>query len=481
MEVGVPIGTPVVRNVDGSMAQDSAYRLMDGYLDQEENINSRPGLADLISINMAKVPDAIDGTYWWDDGKVLIYVQGGYVIALSDPVLSTYTILNAVGTLLRAGVRPTFATDGTYVYIANGDQILKTNGVNGGAASFIATANAPAAVTHIINVDGYLLANQVGSQRVFFSNLEDFSTWDALDFFSAGGISDDNVAVHEFQKEIYVFGTQSFELWQDDGDTPFSRLDGGYRNVGCGAKYSVVNTDDGVMWLDNRKRIVRYSGGAIEHIATPYDKDIQGFKTFLDCQADRIDILGREFYLFSFPGEDRTIVYNLTDNNWSEFGYWNESLGDWERFVGNCHAFSPLWNKHIWGTRKDEGTLYEMSPDFFTDRSPNNPAPIRMQALSGHISYGTNNRKRNNIFSMRAKRGRITDSSEPTLSLRLNDDDTGFSNEISLSLGKLGDTYNIIRKHRLGVYHTRQYEFTATNACGISFGKAKEDIYVEQK
>lgn len=472
MEVGVPIGTPVVRNVDGSMAQDNAYRLMDGYLDQEENLNSRPGLLLGARLNTSA---QIDGIYWWDDIERIILVSGGHVWVMNSSFSGTD--LGSATNLMASGTRAIFATDGTRVYIANGGRIIQSDGNTTVNTIYIADADAPTAVTHIVNIDGYLLANSVGTQRIYFSELEDPTTWSALDFFSAGGVPDDVVAIHEFRKEIYIFGKLSFEIWENDGETPFSRIGGGYHNTGCIAPYSIVNTDDGVMWLDNKKRIVRFSGGSIEHVATPYDKDIERFQVVSDCQADRLDILGREFYLFAFPSEQRTLVYNLTDNNWSEFGFWNVAGGFWERFIGNCYAYSPAWNQYIWGTRKNDGAIYKMSPNYFDDDGN----IIRMQSLSGHISYGTNKRKRNNTFSMRAKRGRITDTSEPSLILRVNDDDAGWSNEISLSLGKLGNTYNTIRKHRLGVYHTRQYEFTATNACGISFGKAKEDIYVEQK
>lgn len=467
-EVNIPIGSPTIKNIDGTMLDDSTYYLINGYLDGEGNVNSRPGIDLAARLNTSA---QIDGAYWWDDIERVMMVSGGHLWVINSGFSGTD--LGTATNLIGIGTRATFATDGTTLFIANGTRILQSDGSSSANTIYMADADAPTAVTHVIFIDGYLMANEVGTGKIHWANLNAPTTWSALDFATAEGSPDDIVAVHLFRKEIYLFGKISLEIWENDGQTPFSRVNGGYIDTGCIAPYSIVKTDNGVMWLDDKKRIVKFSGGGVEHVATPYDKEIQKFGTVSDCIADRIDIVGREFYRFTFPTENRTIVYNLTDNNWSEDGYWNSSGGFYERFIGNAYCFSPLWNQHIWGTCKPDGAIYKMSPDYLDDDGN----PMRTQRVTGHISYGTNNMKRCDNLSFRAKRGSIGDSSTPVMTLRLNDDGQGFNNEIQISLGAMGDYFNNIKLPRMGMYRTRQYEFTVSDAVSVAFGHGREDIY----
>lgn len=467
-EVNVPIGLPVVKNIDGSLVEDNSSRLIDGYLDRDGNINSRPGLLSVANFTSQK----IEGLFWWDKVGKLIVVSNGIILSVAQDYSSI--ALSGTGTM-QVETRPTFATDDTYVYMANGGKIIKTDSSTPLGAALITDGDAPVLVTHIINIDGYLLANKVNSQTFYFAALEDPSTWSALDFATAGGKPDVVVAIHEFEKEIYIFGKESLELWENDGETPFSRVNGGFKNTGCIAPYSVVFTDDACIWLSSGKRFVKYSGGSVEGFSTDFDTTIDEMGVVSDCIADRIDICGRTFIKFTFPTENRTLVYNVTENNWCESGYWNSNSGAHDRFIGNCHAFSPTWNKHFWGSSRENGYLYLMSSDYNTD----NGNQIRMQQVTGNISYGTNNRKQSESLIIKAKRGRTASLTEtPLMTLRINDDGKGWSNEIELSLGAMGDYRNFIKKENLGTYRSRQYEFTVTDNVGVAFGHGKENIFV---
>ena len=458
MEVNVPLGTPVIKNIDGSLLDDSSSELMDGYLDEEGNINSRPGLLLGGRLNNSS---AIDGIYWWGDLGRVMMVSGGRVWSLNSGFSGTDLTAGSPTITMASGTRATFANDTTRLFIANGGRIVQSDG---NTLIYIADGDAPTAVTHIVYVDGYLIANLVGSNRFYWATLEDPTTWNPLDFASAIGNTDLTVGIYEFQKEIYIFGKRSLEIWENDG----------FKSVGCIAPYSVVKTNNGILWLSDRKRFVRFSGGDVEDIGTPYDKVIDTFNDVSDCLADRIDIVGRAFYTFAFPSEERTIYYNETNNNWGEFGWWDLTGATYRRFLGNCHVFVPDWNQHIWGTREADGALYKMSAEYLTDSGN----PIRMRRVTGNISYGSNKLKRSNQLIIRAKRGSVLTDIDPKMTMRFNDEGNGWSNEIELSLGKTGDYRNFICKQNLGSYRTRQYEFVATDAAGVGFGHAKEDIYV---
>ncbi len=474
MEVDVPLTTRVYRNIDESMARDNAARMIDGYLDEEANMNSRPGFEHLFTVGIL-IPsasyDVIDGLFWWSHQSRLVILSNGYLwyATTADQSDGTFGIGDLMG---NVGTKASFATDGTKLYVANGGRIYHVQVA--GVQTVMADADAPTQVTHLGELDGYLLANSVGTKKIFFSELEDGTVWSALDFFSAGSDPDIVVAMHIFQKQIFAFGPLTTEIWQNDGVTPFSRVEGGVIETGCIAPYSIIKTKNSMMWLNSEKRFVKYSGNGIEEISTPYDKDIMNYSTVSDCEGEEIIIDGKSFYKFEFPTIGKTLVYNLSEEDWGEWSYYNTGTGEHERFLGRCYAFSPLFNRHYLGSRKLDGKIFAFNEGEATDAGN----PIRMYRLTGKISYGTHKEKINNYFMLRAKRGQATDDSEPVMTLRYRVDGEQWSNEIQLSLGQMADTYNVIKLESLGCYRNIQYEIVASDPVGISYGDAKEDFSV---
>lgn len=471
MIVDVPLFTPVYKNIDKSLNNDDNYLVMDGYLDSKGGTNPRPGLLGAGILSGASL-SPIDGLFWWDKKEIIVAISSGNVWVLNSSFSGSN--LSGGGTVASAGVRPTFATDGTTLFIATGGRIIQTDGSTTPGTIYIADADAPTAVTHIGMVDGYLIAVASGSGKFYFSELDSPTVWSALDFATAGSDPDNTIAFHVFRKELYFFGRESLEIWQNDGQTPFSRVEGGFLEIGCLAPYSIIRTDNHIMWLSDKKRFVRYAGGGVETFSTPYDKELDTFTTYSDCTADRINIVGRSFYVFQFPTQGRTLVYNETDDNWTEWGKWNSVSGSYERWLGASYVYSPIWNKHIVGSREATGRFYYMSPDYTDDYGD----AIRTARTTGHISYGSNNQKRSNRLTFRVKRGATTGSGEPKLMFRVKNDDKTWSNERQISLGRKGETRNIVKLDRLGVFRTRQYEFAVSDAVGWAFSEAKEDIYV---
>jgi hypothetical protein len=464
-EVDVPLFSGVYKNVDQSVLTDKNFRMVDAILDQQPSIFSRPGLSTFLSTG---VNASIDGEFWWDDQQMLIVVCGGNIYYTTNFTSFTAT----TGTLLNLGVKVSIVSDGTYVYFANGGQIVRWN--SGISPAYLTDTDAPLAVTHLVLLDSYLIANKVGSATFYFTTPGDASTWSALDFASAESEPDDVNSLVRFRSEAYLFGRESFEIWEDDGQTPFARVNGGSFNVGCIAPYSVVALDNTILWLSNTRQFVKFSGGGVENFETKFDKELSAFTTVADCETSVYYVAGKTLVVFQFPGEGRTIVYNETDDNWGEFGYWDSVAGDYQCFLGRGCTIDPDRNRVFVGSRKATGKVYLMSPSYFTDDGD----PLRGILVSGSMDYGTHKEKINMFFSMRVKRGSITDSSEPVMTLRFKDNGEEWSNEIQISLGLMGDGYNEIREHRLGRYTNRQYEFTFSDAVGLVFSNAKEEIVV---
>ncbi|HXJ74421.1 MAG TPA: hypothetical protein VNM37_16340, partial [Candidatus Dormibacteraeota bacterium] len=174
---------------------------------------SAPGLTSFASVGSGP----IRGMHVMDG--VLYVASGGSVYkVLSD---GTATLLGAI------------PVDGGPVYMVdNGTQIFLVVNPNG----YIVT---PLAVTAITDydfpgaascayLDGYGIFNDPATGRFYITGLLDFSTVDALDFASAESSPDDILRVFVDHREIWLFGSDSIEVWVNTGaaDFPFERQTG---------------------------------------------------------------------------------------------------------------------------------------------------------------------------------------------------------------------------------------------------------------
>lgn len=465
-EVDVPLFNGTYKNIDETTSSDQSFVLIDGYLDEAPSISSRPGLSSLATLT---TNGPIDGMHYVDALEKIFVLSSGN---LSSFDVATMTETQLGGVVSNTGLRPTWVYDGTNLYYANGGQIAYTDGTT--APAYIADTDAPTQVTHITMIDSYLIANSVGSDTFYFSYPGDASDWSALDFATAEAFPDVNNALHRFRGELYLFGRESLEIWEDDGQTPWARVNGGSFDTGCVAPYSVITTENEILWLSDQRKFSSFAGSQIDIISTQFDREIEGFSVVSDCTSDRYELFGKTFIVFQFPSEGRTIVFNLTDKNWSEWGFWNLGGGFHEAFLGSCQVKIPDDGRTIVGTRKNDGKIFHMSEDFFTDDGD----VINMITRSGHIDYGTSNAKRNKRLSMRVKRGYVSDDSSPVATMRFRDNNVEWSSEIEIDLGQQGDYENILRFHRTGRYRTRQYEFKCSAAVGFTFSAAKEEIEI---
>lgn len=475
-EVEIPIFNGVYRNVDESVSNDKNWEMYDAILDKEKNLFTRPGLLITATANSATADSpenvaVIDGAFWWDSKETLVLVSGGLLYSVVAPF--TTPVLVNVTQFFNIGVRPTFATYGDELFIANGSQIVKWV-YSAGTVAYLTDAQAPTAVTHITIIDTYLVANSVGTGNFYFADPADPSSWSALSFAGADAKPDILAAIYQFRNELFMLGKESVEVWEDDGQTPFARVNGGALSTGCLAPYSVVESDNSLIFLAKNRRFVRIGGGQIANLDCPYEKEELQEWEVEDCRADRWDIIGKTIFVFWFPAQDVTIYFNETDNNWGRFGYWDSNSGSYQAFLGSCYACDPATNNQFIGSRKANGKLYLLSPDYGDD----NGDPIRVSTVSGHTNYGTNREKVSRELTFNVSRGGVQDSTEPVCTLRVKDNKGEWSNEIQISLGRMGEYYGSVSLPRMGRFRTRQYEFACADPVKFIFSDAKEDLVV---
>ncbi len=220
------IGQPY-ENVEEIELDTMNATVVDAYVNELDHITKRPGLTEWKDTGTG-LP--VDGLYWWDEQNCVVVVSNQRVWKITD---SSGTMTEITGsTALLAGGIVSFATDGDVLVMANGGQMVHTDL---STLTTMADAQAPTTVTHVAYLDGYILA--MSTDQVNFSAVGDYSSWAALDFFTAEGTPDDNVAMQEGFRELIILGHRSVEFFINDGQTPFSRLAGGSQPYGCSAPY----------------------------------------------------------------------------------------------------------------------------------------------------------------------------------------------------------------------------------------------------
>jgi len=105
-------------------------------------------------------------------------------------------------------------------------------------------------------LDGYFVFNEPNSQRIWVTSLLDGSSIDPLEFASAEGSPDNVTGIIADHRELWVFGTDSVEVWYNAGtlDFPLARIQGAFNEIGCLSAFSIAKLDNALFWLGQDAR-----------------------------------------------------------------------------------------------------------------------------------------------------------------------------------------------------------------------------------
>lgn len=169
-------------------------------------------------------------------------------------------------------------------------------------------------------VDNYLVFNEANSGRWFCSNLNDPTSYDGTYFATAEFAPDEVVGLIADHGQVFLAGTETGELWQNDGSSgfPFSRISGGVIELGCGAGASLAKIDNSIFWLANDLTVRRLSG------FTPVRVSTHGIESIIASWGDVSDCYGLAWsygghLLYALTKRDYgTVVFDITTGEWHE-------------------------------------------------------------------------------------------------------------------------------------------------------------------
>lgn len=300
-----------------------------------------------------------------------LWTFGGYAYVASGNTLykldSTYNI-TALGTLANDGP-VSMADDGTHLFVAcNGPSFVYNATTD--AFGQITDPDFPGALT-VSYLGGYFVFIEPDSQRVWVTSLLDPTSIDPLDFASAEGSPDGLVSSITDHSEVWLFGTNSVEVWYNSGaaDFPLQRIQGAYNEIGCAATYSVAKLDNGLFWLgaDARGRgiVYRANGYTGTRISThAVEWQIQQYGDISDAIAYTYQQDGHAFYVLTFPTAGATWVYDVATQAWHERASFTN--GDFGRHRSNCQM---VFNNEIIVGDYQNGNLYSFDLEVYADHN----------------------------------------------------------------------------------------------------------------
>ena len=397
----------------------------------------------------------------------------GYVVS-SNTLYRVDAAWNATVLGTVSGSGPVSMTDnGTQLFVACNPLSYIYNATTGVFAQ-ITDPDFAGAVT-VGYIDGYFVFNQPNSQTIWVTQLLDGTSVDPLEFASAEGSPDNLVGLIVDHREVWLFGTNSVEVWYDAGNInfPLERIQGAFNEIGCAAPYSIAKLDNGLFWLGSDARgngiVYRANGYTGQRVSThAIEFAIQSYANISDAFAYTYQQEGHAFYVLTFPTGNATWVYDVATGAWHErAAFYN---GQFSRHASNCQM---SFNNEIVVGDCASGNLYAFDLDVYAD----NGGAQRWLRSWRAIPSGQNNLKRTAQHSLQldCETGvglNTGQGSDPQAMLRWSDDGGHtWSNEHWTSMGAIGSYGTRAIWRRLGMtekIRDRVYEVSGTDPVKVA-------------
>ena len=473
--IKLPINVDPYQNFDEIVADGRvSVRLVDGYTDDLKATNKRPGLSEFVNITVGGLAH---GLKYWPEKDVMIAVINRQIYSINKSGVAT--LLPYTNPLPLNRINFARSEHGSYMVLASGDKMVYTDNIS---VTQISNTNAPTRATHIEFYDHYILANNKGKPFMIWSDaannandeLKKITEWAGQNYVEADTKQDNVDALIVAWRIIHLLGAESHEAWYDDGVSPFARNDSTSIDRGMIAPYSVCPANNTIYWLDHTKQFVKMAGASVQAVSVPFDKVFASFYA-KDAIADVIEIEGNHFIILQFPTDNRTFVFDFARQRWCEWGYWDNSINDYQRWLGNCYC--SAWGKHYVGSWKD-GIIYEMASSYLDDAGQ----PINVLRRTGWIDHSEVQlggvSKKSSLLKLKLKCGlALPNDTMPNINIRYRDDGSSvWSNLDIVPMRHIGDTNFYVEYRKPGIYTARQWEFSFTDPAPFVLVEAWEDV-----
>jgi hypothetical protein len=279
--------------------------------------------------------------------------------------ISTTGVATARGTVGNDNNPASLATSATQLVIASAGNVycltLATN-------AFVGPITGLTGANQVGFIDGFFIAKIGTSQQFFVSNVGDGSTWDLSSTAIVSVFPGNVVSMITDHRELCLLGERQSVCYYDSGNLfPFDVVPAGFMEQGSGAAFGTSKLDNTYLWWGKDElggRIAwRANGYTPVRISThAIENELRGYSTISDAVSFSCQSNGHTFWVTQFPSADKTWVYDVATQQWSQWTYFSNGVN--HAFLGISHVYA--FSKHLIGDRQS-GNLYQMDDSLLDD------------------------------------------------------------------------------------------------------------------
>mgnify|MGYP001576753000 FL=1 len=460
----IDLSAKLFLNVEEAVLRKSAAALENCFINEAGGHSRFPGLKAFVTLP-GSAPTYLHG--WKAPIGDLIAVSNSRVYRIDR----AGTVSDVTGVPVSGDRRVIFDETDNELVMAAGGEIIRL----AGETTEILSPDAPLS-THVGYIDGYLVAVEVSSGRFQHSSANDFRTWDPLDTFSADGKPDEiNGMLVSPYRELLLTGVDSVEQFErlPSGTTPFFRR----WSVGEGvlAPYTLVAVDQGNFAINSTYEFVRFTGQVSEAVGDDLQATFEKVDDWTGAWTAAVQIKGQKFVLLQMPEaasaygtKGITCLYDYRQKKWYNlYGFDGGVPVKWP----GC-SYEEIWGRRFVG---GNGVIYELDTDVYSNVGQTQRMLGRTAPMDHWGPAFVDN------VRMRVKRGVGSSSSEddkpPKIAFRAIRDGKRRTKWKYRSLGRPGDTYNMIQFGGMGhAMSTFQFEWQITDPVSAEIVKLEAEV-----
>jgi hypothetical protein len=375
-----------------------------------------------------------------------------------------------VGTLSTSTGRVSMAHNGVQIFIVDGSfgYIYNTNTT---VFARMTDADFPANPTTCCYLSQRFLVSSEDSGQFAWSDINDGTSWDALNFASAETNPDPIVCVYANSGQVVLLGTETTEFWGNSGvaDPAFSAVQGSACEWGLAARWSVAKYDNSFACLMKNRggqvMVAQMNGYLPKKLSTvDFDSIINAYAVTSDATAYAYMLGGHPMYCISFPSAGASWLFDGSTGIWSPL----KSAGTTRHrgeFSVNLAGKTLVSDYAL-------GRLYELTATALTD----NGMPIEREVIGETIAAV--DEELIDVACMRVDVetgvGSATgDGSDPQISLSISrDNGKTWGTEMWRSLGKTGEYATRVEWRKLGTCRYFTPKLRITDAVHVAIVRA---------
>lgn len=244
------------------------------------------------------------------------------------------------------------------------------SGTGAAALAVIQQVSFPANIQDIECQDEFGLVLIQNSQEWQQSAISDLTTWPILAFASTTGNQNYNVGIKSSHRELWLFGTQATEIWDNAGTANFtwSRNSSVYIEYGLAARDSLCKAGNTLYFLGQEPAggpvFITMNGYAPVIFSTDsINYQLGTYSTVSDCYSITYQQDGHVMIAWTFPTAGITWEYDVTTEQWHQ----RQSLTNGTQTQWMATAYTYNYQKRLIGD--SSGNIHFLDGTNFTENN----------------------------------------------------------------------------------------------------------------